>query len=350
MSSLVLHAVSRKFRTAEAVRSASLEITSGELFAILGPSGSGKTTLLRMIAGFERPDAGSISMEGRDITAVPPQHRGIGMVFQNYALFPHLTVYENVAFPLRAHRVGNPELADRVQAALEGVRLRGKSADAVTALSGGEQQRVAIARALVLRPKLLLFDEPLSSLDVALRLQMREEIRALQQRLGITTLYVTHDQAEAMALADRIGVMREGMIEQVGTPREVYEHPVSPFIASFVGGATLLRGTYDPERQIFKKGNLAVRIVSPRKRCTAGNATLAVRPDAIRVAEMNEQSFVGELLSTEYRGYTIAFRIRLDGIELHCVAPGFQSLPAPGNRISFVIDPNACALFGEETN
>jgi len=348
MASLVLRDVSRKFRSTTAVRSVSLEIPSGEFFAILGPSGSGKTTLLRIIAGFERPDAGTIVMDGENITPLPPQRRGIGMVFQNYALFPHLSVFENVAFPLRARRVANAEIRERVGSALDGVQLRRKESAAVTALSGGEQQRVAIARALIIRPVLLLFDEPLSSLDISLRVQMREEIRSLQQRLRITSIYVTHDQGEAMALADRIGVMRDGQIEQQGTPQVLYEKPATPFIASFVGGATLVPGTYDSVGKIFRNGTFVLHDESSQTTCPSGPATLAVRPDAVRISGMGQSQLEGALVSIEYRGYIVAFRVRIGDIELSCVASGSHHLPEPGSRISFDLDPGACTLFGME--
>ena len=208
MAALTLEGVSKAFGSITAVRSIDLEIPSGQFCAILGPSGCGKTTLLRMIAGFERPTGGKIILEGRDVSTVPPQHRGIGMVFQNYALFPHMSVFDNVAFGLRARGLDEHAIREQVRAVLASVRLEKKERSPVPTLSGGEQQRVAVARALVLRPRLLLFDEPLSNLDVALRVHTREEIRAMQRETRITTLYVTHDQAEAMSLADRIAIMR----------------------------------------------------------------------------------------------------------------------------------------------
>lgn len=205
MAALSIDGIVKAFGGLPAVRSVTLDIGSGEFFSLLGPSGCGKTTLLRIIAGFERPDSGTIVLDGIDITNVPPGERAIGMVFQNYALFPHLTLFENVAFGLRARHVPESEIRKRVEEALTRVALPGKGARSVTELSGGEQQRVAVARALVLRPRVLLFDEPLSNLDVALRVTTREEIRSLQRATGVTTVYVTHDQTEAMSLADRIG-------------------------------------------------------------------------------------------------------------------------------------------------
>jgi len=240
MAGLKLEGISKSFGRFAAVRPIRLEIRPGEFFAILGPSGCGKSTLLRMIAGYEQPDAGRVFLGETDITSLRPQDRGIGMVFQNYALFPHMTVFENVAFGLRARKVSGGSIREQVAAALESVSLSGKSDSSVPALSGGEQQRVAVARALVIRPRVLLFDEPLSNLDIALRLQTREEIRTLQRATGITTVYVTHDQGEAMSLADRIAVMRAGEVEQAGEPGILYNSPANSFVAEFLGGASLI--------------------------------------------------------------------------------------------------------------
>jgi len=220
-----------------------LDVAEGELIALLGPSGCGKTTTLRCIAGFEDPSAGTITLAGRRIDPIPPNRRGATMVFQGYALFPHLSVFENVGYGLRVRRVSGAALRGRVEDALSLVGLAGLGERRPQQLSGGQQQRVALARALVLEPKLLLFDEPLSNLDAKLREQMRLEIRSLQQRVGITSVYVTHDQAEAMTLADRIAVMSGGRIAQLGTPRQIYDEPADRFVADFVGHANFVAGT-----------------------------------------------------------------------------------------------------------
>src|SRR5580704_12915636 len=218
----------------------SFEVHEGEFFSLLGPSGCGKTTTLRCIAGFETLSGGSIRMRGERIDDKPPHRRDIGLVFQNYALFPHLTVFDNVAFGLRLRRVSKEEIADRVDRILQLVDLAGMTTRFPAQLSGGQQQRVAMARSLVLEPRILMFDEPLSNLDFKLRLQMREELRNLQRRLGKTSIYVTHDQTEALALSDRIAVLSHGRIEQIGTPDEIYERPASVFVAEFIGSSNML--------------------------------------------------------------------------------------------------------------
>jgi len=233
--------VSKRFGDTTAVDDISLEIHSGEFFSLLGPSGCGKTTLLRIIGGFEHPDSGRVVIQGRDVTGVTPQKRPTAMVFQNYALFPNMTVGENVAYGLRVRRVPKPEREQRVAEALHRVDLSTTSLRPVTQLSGGQQQRVALARAVVVEPALLLFDEPLSNLDVALREQTRRELKILQQHLGTTSLYVTHDQQEALALSDRIGVMRSGKLVQVGTPETLYREPDTAYVAEFLGGSNIIR-------------------------------------------------------------------------------------------------------------
>src|SRR5919205_2643920 len=241
MPFLSLNDISRTFGTTRAVAGVSLDVNQGEFFGLLGPSGCGKTTTLRMIAGLEKPDTGRIVLDGADITGLSPERRGFGMVFQNYALFPHLNVFENVAFGLRARHKTKAEMADRVASALELVQLPGYGKRAVHELSGGQQQRVAIARAIAIEPALLLFDEPLSNLDVSLREETRSELRELVTRLGLTAVYVTHDQEEAFALCDRISVMVGGKLMQTGRPRELYEQPSEISIASFLGRNNLIK-------------------------------------------------------------------------------------------------------------
>jgi ABC-type Fe3+/spermidine/putrescine transport system ATPase subunit len=238
---LSLRNISRSFGTTRAVADVSLDVNQGEFFGLLGPSGCGKTTTLRMIAGLEKPDSGSIEFQGADITNLPSERRGFGMVFQNYALFPHLNVFDNVAFGLRARHQSKSEMAERVASALELVQLPGYAQRAVDELSGGQQQRVALARAIAIEPALLLFDEPLSNLDVSLREETRGELRELVTRLGLTAVYVTHDQEEAFALCDRISVMVGGRLVQTGRPRELYEQPAEISVASFLGRNNLIK-------------------------------------------------------------------------------------------------------------
>jgi ABC-type Fe3+/spermidine/putrescine transport system ATPase subunit len=238
--SVRLEGVTKRFGGTTAVRDVTLEIRPGEFFSLLGPSGCGKTTLLRMIAGFEQPDEGRIFIGEKDVTGLPPQRRPTAMVFQSYALFPTMSVAENVAYGLRVRRVGREERRRQVEEALARVELSGLGPRPVTRLSGGQQQRVALARALAVRPDVLLFDEPLSNLDVALREQTRRELKVLQHRLGTTSLYVTHDQQEALALSDRLAVMRAGRIVQVGAPEALYGAPETAFVAQFLGGSNLI--------------------------------------------------------------------------------------------------------------
>jgi ABC-type Fe3+/spermidine/putrescine transport system ATPase subunit len=245
---LRLTGVTKRFGSVAAVREQSLEVRAGEVFTLLGPSGCGKTTTLRLVAGLERPDAGEIICRGKTLVSVsrrefvPPFRRNFGMVFQSYAIWPHLTVFENVAYPLRVRRLGRDTIAARVRDTLHLVGLDGLESRPAPLLSGGQQQRVAIARALVYEPDLLLLDEPFSNLDAKLRERMRLELRQLQRRVGITVLFVTHDQIEALSLSDRIVVMNEGRCEQMGTPRELYERAATPFVRDFLGRTIVLRG------------------------------------------------------------------------------------------------------------
>jgi iron(III) transport system ATP-binding protein len=265
------------------VKSVSLDVADGELFFLLGPSGCGKTTLLRMLAGFYQPDDGDILFGDRPMNGVPPNRRNTGMVFQNYALWPHLSVFENVAYGLDVRNIDGTERSRRVEEALAIVRMNDYAARSPTQLSGGQQQRVALARALVIRPDVLLLDEPLSNLDAKLRLEMREEIRRIHRETKLTTIYVTHDQQEALALADRIALMRDGNIEQVGTPLDMYRRPSTPFVTEFLGAAHFIEGNVlavlDEQR---------VRINTPlgEMECAAAasvgdRVTCAIRPNDV---------------------------------------------------------------------
>ena len=262
-----------------AVKGVSFAVPQGTLTTILGPSGCGKTTLLRMIAGLESPTSGQIFIGGREVTTLGPAARNVSMMFQSYALFPHMDVLGNVMYGLKMSGVDKASASARARQALQGVGLVGLDARLPSELSGGQQQRVALARALVLEPAVLLFDEPLSNLDARLRRDMREEIRALQQRLGLTVAYVTHDQGEALAVSDQIIVMDHGVIAQAGTPQELYEHPASEFVAGFMGDALLLPGTALADGQV-QLGPLTIR---PRRSIAAGNVKVAVRPEAWQI-------------------------------------------------------------------
>jgi putative spermidine/putrescine transport system ATP-binding protein len=278
-----LRGCARDYGAVRAVDGLDLTVYEGEFLALLGPSGCGKTTTLNLIAGFIEPTAGRILIDGEDVTGRPAHLRGLGVVFQSYALFPHLSVRENVAFGLRERRLPAAEIERRVGDALELVRLDRQGRQRPSELSGGMQQRVALARALVYRPRVLLLDEPLAALDRKLREGMRDELRAIQRAVGITTVFVTHDQAEALGLADRIGVMNGGRLEQLGAPREIYERPATRFVADFIGASTVLRGrAVAPDRVAVASGTL--HVVGARALPVGADVELAIRPERVRLA------------------------------------------------------------------
>jgi spermidine/putrescine ABC transporter ATP-binding subunit len=287
-ASVVLTAIEKRFDNVGAVRGISLDILSGEFLTLLGPSGSGKTTTLMMIAGFEAPTKGDIAIDGRSVIALPPHKRNIGMVFQNYALFPHLTVAENIGFPLKQRRVDRTTRARLVAESLELVRLPGYQARYPRQLSGGQQQRVALARAIVFRPRLLLMDEPLGALDKQLRESLQLEMRRLHADLGITFIYVTHDQEEALTMSDRVAVMNDGRIAQIGTPEDLYDRPCDRFVASFIGESNFLpgivRGTADGEA-IVDCGGTIVRAIGGKLPSPDATVTLTTRPERMRFAD-----------------------------------------------------------------
>jgi ABC-type Fe3+/spermidine/putrescine transport system ATPase subunit len=309
MSTVRLEHVAKRFGDTSVVRDVSLEIAQGELLALLGPSGSGKTTLLRLIAGFESVDGGRIFLDGDDVTSRPALERRCGMVFQHYALFPHMTVGENVRYGLAAESLPRPMRDARVAEVLAMVDLSGFEERAVTALSGGQQQRVALARALAPRPRVLLLDEPLSNLDPSLRERTRRELRAIVERAGTTTVLVTHEQEEAFDLADRIAVLHRGRLEQLGTPEALYDTPATPFVAGFVGRSTALhgvvQGTDGGDVMVLASGiNWRVRGAPP----IHGDVVLQVRPDALRIAAGG--SLAGRVTHRRFAGgstyYTVA--------------------------------------------
>ncbi len=312
MARLQLTGLTKTYGDFHAVAGVDLDIRQGELVVLLGPSGCGKTTTLRMIAGFTAPTAGEIRLGGNDITRKPPWKRNTGLVFQSYALFPHLSVADNVAFGLRMRRLPQQEIAAKVAEVLRLVRLEGLADRLPRELSGGQQQRVALARALVIEPDILLLDEPLSNLDAKLRHEVRVEIRELQKKLGLTTVMVTHDQEEALTMADRLVVMSNGQVQQVGSQRELYESPANTFVAGFVGRTNFLRGRVEKPGVFRTESGLAVR-------CDEGAAgsgrTLALRPErlslaAARVAEA-DNSFPGRVEFASYLGGIMEYYVRL---------------------------------------
>ncbi|KQL45815.1 spermidine/putrescine ABC transporter ATP-binding protein [Brevibacillus choshinensis] len=291
MSSVTLEHVHKRFGNAKGVEDVHIHIESGEFFTFLGPSGCGKTTTLRMIAGFYYPSAGQIRFGSHEVTSVPPHKRNTGMVFQNYALFPHMTVFENIAFGLQVRKISKADTKERVERMMKLVRLEGYGDRRIDQLSGGQQQRVALARALVIEPQILLLDEPLSNLDAKLREETRFEIKRLQLELGITTIYVTHDQAEAMSMSDRIMVMQSGEVQQIGTPHEIYHRPVNRFVASFIGETNLWEGTVvgiegDEVQVKVASGHVLSGLkqnASPQAKLGTGEkVTLSIRPESVQ--------------------------------------------------------------------
>ncbi len=321
-----------------AVDNVSLTIEEGELVTLLGPSGCGKTTTLRMIAGFEFPSSGEIYLDGKTVNDLPPHKRDMSMVFQSYAIFPHLSVYENVAYGLKVQRLPKKEVEERVATTLDLVELGGYEKRAPNQLSGGQQQRVALARALIMEPKVLLMDEPLSNLDAKLREQMRGEIRRIQKVLGITSVYVTHDQVEAMTISDRVVVMNEGRIDQVGTPTEIYRHPQSQFVADFIGRANFIPGNVRSQHD----GRLDVDFMGHTMTVPAAEAhyekgaevTVVVRPEMM-VLNPPEAHVDGVVRSASYLGNVTEYVVEVAGQLLALVEsdPRHITIHQPGEEI-----------------
>jgi putrescine transport system ATP-binding protein len=322
MPLLRVDGVSKKFGAFTAVDGLSLDIQAGEFFALLGPSGCGKTTLLRMLAGFETPDAGKILLDGEDIAAVLPHQRPVNMMFQNYALFPHLSVRDNIAFGLKRAALPKPEIATRVAEMVALVKLGGLEKRKPDQLSGGQKQRVALARALARRPQLLLLDEPLAALDKKLREETQAELMELQRRLGTTFVIVTHDQDEAMTMADRIGVMKDGRLEQVATPRQLYEAPASRWIAGFVGDINLIEGEVtlqDAHRlTVAAAGAGMLTVAEPKAPLPSRAICLAIRPEKIRLSRRAPtsagglNSIEGVVTEVGYLGGLSVYKVQLD--------------------------------------
>lgn len=315
---LRLDGLTKRYGESFAVASLDLSVPKGELVALLGPSGCGKTTTLRMVAGLITPSEGRIVVGGNDITAMPPYQRDMGLVFQSYALFPHMSVAKNVAFGLEMRKVPKAEIATRVKDALAMVRLEALAERKPRELSGGQQQRVALARALVIQPSILLLDEPLSNLDAKLRDEMRNEIRDIQQNLGITAVFVTHDQVEALSMCDKVVVMKAGKLEQIGTPVEVYEQPASPFVASFVGRTNRLEGMAKGDGTI-QVGGIALKV--PTR--TSGPVDIMMRPHRIRLLEATRDpaddstnQIHGTIKRVTFVGDLLQYHVDVEGSEI----------------------------------
>ncbi|ARP95510.1 ABC transporter ATP-binding protein [Bordetella genomosp. 13] len=349
MAKVSIERLKKQFGNSVAVADFSLDIADGELVAFLGPSGCGKTTTLRMIAGFIEPTAGTIRIGDVDVTPLPVHKRDTGMVFQRYALFPHMTVAQNVSFGLEMHKVPAAERDTRIRNVLDMVRMTELRDRYPRQLSGGQQQRVAIARALAIQPKVFLLDEPLSNLDAKLRLEVREEIRALQQRLGLTTIFVTHDQEEALAIADRMAIMHDGKVQQVGAPQALYEHPANLFVADFLGKMNFFRGGLEGSSFVTEKGTrIAVQSDVREAR------HLGVRPERVRLAtsQVHRNALPGVVESAVYLGSLLEVRVKLDSGEVVTsqVANGAERLDAPignGTRVHACFQPADCVLFSE---
>jgi spermidine/putrescine ABC transporter ATP-binding subunit len=362
MSEITLRAVGKRFGTTDAVRDVDLHVAEGEFFSLLGPSGSGKSTVLRIIAGFLQPTTGEVEIGGVSMLGVPSERRDIGYVFQDYALFPHLSVHDNVAFGLRARKVPKREIGARVEEALAQSGLAGYGRRRPTQLSGGERQRVAIARALVIRPKVLLLDEPLGALDRMLREQMQFWVKQLQRELGVTTIHVTHDQTEALTMSDRIAIMRRGEICELGTPQQLYQEPARRFSAEFMGDNNVLEGVV-----VATDGNLCEVEIDQGTRveasvpssdgtpafrpCTGDRVALAVRPEDIELRVAGDEAGgrpQGRIVESIYRGSVIRYRVELRGGTQLAVDSHGRSSPLPvGEHVVAEWAAERCSLLLE---
>jgi iron(III) transport system ATP-binding protein len=345
-ASVVFDNVTKSFGAVTAVDAISFNVQPGQLVTLLGPSGCGKTTTLRLIAGLEMATSGRITIGGVDVTALPATARDVSMVFQSYALFPHMTVAENVGYGLKVSRVRKPEIRERSRAILELVGLADYGQRMPSELSGGQQQRVAVARALVLEPQVLLFDEPLSNLDAKLRRRVREEIREIQQKLGLTAIYVTHDQEEALAVSDRIIVMRNAKIAQEGSPRDLYEKPVDAFVADFIGDANIVAGEIVPVDgggTAIRFGGVDVRLASWSG--APGPTRIAIRPEAIQPREVGEDRafseghLTGTISKASYLGSHFEYAIETEVGSLFVVDPRIEYAIAVGRTVALDLLP-----------
>jgi putative spermidine/putrescine transport system ATP-binding protein len=348
MSYLELSEINKSFGGMVAVQDFNLTIIQGEFISFLGPSGCGKTTTLRMVAGFELPTSGTIALEEKDITFLPPHKRNIGMVFQSYALFPNMNVAENIGYGLKVRGKSKSEIAQRVDEMLALIHLENFKTRYPGQLSGGQQQRVALARALAIRPQVLLLDEPLSALDAKIRLELRHEIRRIQQQLGITTIYVTHDQEEALSLSDRIVVMSQGKMEQVGTPTQTYNFPETEFVAQFVGQINLLPvDIVDSSKGLVKLGQQLMQ--AGRFEGLNGKAVrLAVRPEELNPGYVEgENNLSGKVTAITYLGSIVRLRIDIEGhpVSLDIFNERHLKIPATGEQFQVTFPVDACWLL-----
>lgn len=356
MKNVKLENVSKMFGNVRGVENVNIDIKSGEFFTFLGPSGCGKTTTLRMIAGFYFPTQGKIFFDNHDVTTLQPNKRNIGMVFQNYALFPHMTVFENIAFGLEVRKLSKQIIKEKVEKAQKLVHLEKYGDRKINELSGGQQQRVALARALVIEPDILLLDEPLSNLDAKLREETRIEIKRLQVELGITTIYVTHDQTEAMTMSDRIMVMKDGIVQQIGTPKEIYNRPANHFVASFIGESNIIDGDVVEingdkvkvkiDENIFVTGSMA-NSANDKKLVVGEKIKCSIRPEVIHEGPgFNE--LTGEIQLVEFTGVSINYIVKVGSniLKVMIINKGNEILHR-GDSITLHIPENGIYLIGE---
>jgi spermidine/putrescine ABC transporter ATP-binding subunit len=338
---VALESVSKRYGATRALDGIDLAVHEGELLALLGPSGCGKTSTLNVVAGFVVPDAGRVLLDGDDVTHQPAWRRGLGVVFQSYALFPHMTVGENVAFGLREREVPRREVAARVEEALALVRLPDAARLRPAQLSGGMQQRVALARALVIRPRVLLLDEPLAALDRKLREEMRAELKEIQREVGITTVFVTHDQHEALGLSDRVAVMNGGRIEQLGSPRDVYEHPATRFVADFIGASSALEGRAVDAHTVMLAGGQRVEVRLPRPLEPGALVRLLVRPERVAVGAAVPHALRARIVSVMFLGDHSQVRLELEGGGALLATVAGPAFFQPGDATTVGLAPEA---------
>ena len=345
---LVLKNLEKIFRSGKesvtAVDKVNLEVKEGELVTLLGPSGCGKTTALRMISGFELPTSGKIFIDGEDVTTTPPNQRPTTMVFQNYALFPHMTVYQNIAYGLKIHRIAEKDIRQRTEAIMDLVGLKGLNNRSPAQLSGGQQQRVSLARSLIMEPKVLLLDEPLSNLDAKMRVSTRLEIRKIQQRVGITSVYVTHDQEEAITLSDRVVIMKAGKIQQIGTPQEIYAHPVNYFVADFIGKANFLGGKVvnilsQEEIEVDIKG-VKHKVSIPKNTFSEGDRIfLVIRPESAELEPKKSGAINGIISQVIYLGSRMVYEIEVEKnfLTVDITNPQEHKIYSIGEEVSVIL-------------
>jgi putative spermidine/putrescine transport system ATP-binding protein len=352
MSYLRLQGIRKTFGQSVALDDIDLTVERGELVSFLGPSGCGKTTTLRIVAGFERADRGSVFVDGRDLSNVPPERRGMGMVFQTYGLFPNMTVTRNIAFGLRVAGRDARETRARVEAMLDLIGLPDIGQRYPNQLSGGQQQRVALARAIAIEPRVLLLDEPLSALDAVVRASLRTQIRDIQQQTGITAIYVTHDQEEALTISDRVVVLNHGRIDQIGSPREVYERPASAFVAGFIGSANRLEGhVLDASLGVVRVGDDLVRIPPDAVVAAGGDVLIVVRPERLVIrptdaTQVAANRLLGVVRGVTYLGPTDSVAVEVAGRRLIATVPAGGIVPGPGAAVAIEFAIEHCHVVG----